>query len=462
MGKKNKKDKKNGAKEIEFDSFENPVAEGREPGVKNAAISPTTSPRGQYEDSEEDEVLEPVEEEAEAFEIELEAEHAHGRSTSVYLIFQATILVLLPGYIVLFFLAALACYEVTNPISIVAVVVSFIIPWLLYFGFRCAAQKRMDALRCFAFVQLLAVCLQISLCLVILLDDCPNMGETCIFGAMTDEYLMNVADAARTACQDAVALEAQADSFAAIVPYREICACLSGADGSTTGSWREDGDLLQRHLAAAVNQDEAIGLSEIIVCLADAMRKASVTPSDVRMVMLGTLLVELFLAFLAYHIMVDLDEKAAKKSEKQKGGARVGTLRGTIVGGQDLRSGIHHIPKSKRENNHSSRYAVLEANNKILAIKEHREQSRETEQIEDDTQPIWNMEFDDVAMYRGTKSIEIKVYDVVQKGKKQEHVLIGRAGTAGKSVDDSKNGLRMNLDESSLSDFDYILNGEGT
>eukprot|EP01043_Picozoa_sp_COSAG02_P048001 COSAG02_NODE_4665_length_5128_cov_2.959936_3_plen_679_part_00 len=415
-----------------------------------------------YDDSEEEDTLAPVEEEIESFEIELEEEHNHGRSTTIYLLFQTTTLALLPIYGVLLCLAALACYEVTNPISIVVAVTSFIIPWLLYFGFRCAAEKRMEALRCYAFLLLLAVCLQISLCLVILLDDCSNMGQTCIIGAMTDEYLINIADAVRNACQDAVSLEVEAGGVAGVLPYREICACLSGAGGSTAGSWWEDDNLLQHHLAASVTQDKETDLGGVIVCLADAMKTASVTPSDVRMAMLATVLVEFFLAFLAYHMMVDLDLKAANKENKQKGGPRVGTLRGTIIGGRDLRSGHDQIPKSKRANNHSSRYAVLEANNEILVNKEHRKQECKTQEIEDDKEPVWNLEFDDVAMYRGTKKIEVKVYDVVQKGKKKEHVLIGRAGTVGQSANATPNGIRINYDEGTLSDLDFSLNGNGS
>jgi hypothetical protein len=409
-----------------------------------------------YDDDEDGDVpLEPVEEEGDTFELELEESHSYGRSSMIYLVFQTITLVLLPFYTAFFFLAAWACYLIFNPVSIVGASVSFIFPWLLYFGFKCAKDMRMEALRCYAFLLLLAVCLQISLCLVILLDSCDDMAN-CAYGAMTDDYLVNIATAARDLCYDAAALDAATEGRGSFLPYRSICACLSGAEGSSSGSWWEDVDLLQQNLGAALSRDQDRHLQEDLVCVADAMTKAQLTPYQVKVIMLMTLFVELALAALAYQMMVDLDSKAEKKAENAKGGPQIGTLRGTIIGAQDLQSGQHWVSKNKRKNNFSSRYAVLEVKNPNLANKFHRDQKVKTEEVEDDPSPIWNVDFDKIALYRDTKKFEIKVYDVI-KGK---HILCGRAGTHSKTR--SPNGCRMDLEEGTLTDLDYIMNGNGS
>ena len=49
-------------------------------------------------------------------------------------------------------------------------------------------------------------------------------------------------------------------------------------------------------------------------------------------------MIETLLAFLAYNMIVDLDVREAQKAQKRKGGAPTGYIRGTIVGGSDLRT----------------------------------------------------------------------------------------------------------------------------
>lgn len=75
-------------------------------------------------------------------------------------------------------------------------------------------------------------------------------------------------------------------------------------------------------------------------------------------IVVATLCVELWIAYVAYHMMASEVLKEAKKAEKRLGGPVVGTLHGEIVRGTGLVS-AQNQPKRKRDNNYSSRYVVL-------------------------------------------------------------------------------------------------------
>eukprot|EP01050_Picozoa_sp_SAG11_P035757 SAG11_NODE_13268_length_662_cov_1.095915_1_plen_140_part_10 len=126
---------------------------------------------------------------------------------------------------------------------------------------------------------------------------------------------------------------------------------------------------------------------EVGTCFKAVLQKKGIGNQELVYLALSTLCVEIFLGFVAYHMIVDVDVKAEKKAASRKGGAQIGTIRGVIVGGSALRSGNDAIPKAKRKNKFSSRYAVLTLKAPAVHNKEHRVQSVRTELIEDDSDP---------------------------------------------------------------------------
>ena len=88
---------------------------------------------------------------------------------------------------------------------------------------------------------------------------------------------------------------------------------------------------------------------------------------------------ELFLSFLAYTMMEDLDFKEQQKALKKKGGPQTGTLRGMIVDATGLKSG----QADTKKNAFSNRYCVIKMSNPEVAEKEHRSFQVKTQTVED-------------------------------------------------------------------------------
>ena len=394
--------------------------------------------------------------------IEKNESHEHSRRGKLYLIFMLITLGLFPAYFLFFLLTVWLMYLVPNSLSVVGVVVSAVVPVVLYIGFRSARKSKLSHLRFYSFLMLLAINLQVSVCLVVIFDK-----------AVSKAYLASFVFASQELCAD-MDSGSGAPFGSSLLPVEELCACTDV--GSADGSWQSQtlDDVFATESVVvngtAGNQtagEAGYGVGGVMVeCLQGVLKDQGVGRDELVIVSLVTLLVEFLLAWLGYRLIEDIELKAEKKAGKKKGGRQIGTIRGSIISGEKLLSG-HTKKPSKRKNNFSSRYAVLSMNNPTLHDKSHRLQKAQTDAVEDDPNPTWNHEFDDFAVYSGTKCLTLKVFDIIEvsqsrqaaavrKAKKSAHdksVLVGIAGDS--------HGDGIHFEGDTLVDHDhYVMNGE--
>eukprot|EP01043_Picozoa_sp_COSAG02_P075570 COSAG02_NODE_15648_length_1151_cov_123.311787_1_plen_383_part_11 len=350
-----------------------------------------------------------------------------------------TTLVLLPVYGLWFLFMGWVYYLVPNSIAVVALVVSFFLPAVLHLGWRAAVGRNSNMLQFYAFLLVLAVSLQVSLSLVMVLDN----------GAIRNGYIQSVTIAGRDVCKSTGSVPWGANHL----PIAEICQCFSAqsfddaddalsdtdvVDGLTANSSAPSApehqydavshfsiNMTLCHTAAAANETVCEVVDSLPGCLGFVVdNEIGLTGPHVVAICIGTLCVELFLSFLAYTMMDDLDWKEQQRGLKRKGGLSVGTLRGEIVDAEGLKSG----QVDTNLNGFGCRYAVLTLRSEDVAEKSHREYTAVTRKIEDDPSPNWNEPFEGWVMYECSKVLEIEVYDVVVgKKKKTREALVGSA-----------------------------------
>ena len=125
-----------------------------------------------------------------------------------------------------------------------------------------------------------------------------------------------------------------------------------------------------------------------MACIRGAVLELGIGNQELVLLSVGTLLVELILGYIAYHMIVDVGVRAEKKARQRKGGMSTGTIRGVIIGASKLRSGHDEQPPGERKNNFSSRYAILTLKAPGVHNKTHRLQSVRTDLVEDDPNPV--------------------------------------------------------------------------
>eukprot|EP01048_Picozoa_sp_COSAG05_P022797 COSAG05_NODE_4691_length_1408_cov_0.974026_3_plen_154_part_01 len=111
--------------------------------------------------------------------------HRQGRSASSFTLFLLIEGVLLPVYILLAAFMWWIAFLVPNILSAVGVVISTTIPTVLLLGVRGAMSKSQKELHGFAFLLLLAVNMQLSVVIVVVL----NLDD----GEMSADYLQSIA-----------------------------------------------------------------------------------------------------------------------------------------------------------------------------------------------------------------------------------------------------------------------------
>jgi hypothetical protein len=421
------------------------------------------------------------------------AARREGRRKTSYGVFMTLTLVLLPVYTLWFGFMAWVYYLVPNSIALVALVVSFFLPAVLYLGWTSARDVKGSTLQFYAFLLILAVSLQISLSVVMILDN----------GAIRNAYIQSIMIAGRDVCgtagslpwgaqylpldaicecfvtqdesdprlveevaEDLEALGAVAANSTSTLPAVDAAAAVDGfgegADelgvgiGVVVDDWSQG---FAANSSSAVIPDVSMNLTlchtvegtnemvcEVVDSLVDCLgfvvdTRVGLTGTHVVAICIGTLCVELLLSFLAYTMMEDLDWKEQQKALKQKGGPQTGTLRGEIVDAVGLKSGRVDTKK----NSFGNRYAVLKLRSEDVAEKEHRSYSVTTSKVEDDPSPDWNQSFEGWALYESSKLLEIQVYDVIQEKRKTRDVLIGSANVA--------------IQGDRLPDLDYTMDG---
>ena len=150
------------------------------------------------------------------------------RRTCLYLVFMAATVVLFPVYFVLFLFIVWLWYVVPNSMSAAGVVVALVLPAILIIGFISARKQKMPMLRFYAFLMMLAVNLQVSVCIMVAFDK-----------SVAAAYLSGVVVAGHELC-------ATIDDGVEFLPLgvsllpniRSICSCfkVTGVPGSS-GSW---------------------------------------------------------------------------------------------------------------------------------------------------------------------------------------------------------------------------------
>lgn len=391
-------------------------------------------------------------------------ERREGRRKLHFLVFMLATLVLLPVYSLWFAFMAWVYYLVPNMIAMVGLIVSFFLPAVLYLGWRAARERNSGLLQFYAFLLVLAVSVQVSVCVVLVLDD----------GVIRNGYIQSVTIAGRDACESTDSLPWGAD----YLPIDATCACFSvqkdqesrlarleSPGGNLTGALLVDDKTARQetranssavspagvsmnmtlcHTVAATNETVCEVVESLVDCLGFVVdTRIGLTGPHVIAICVGTLCAELFLSFLAYTMMDDLDYKEQQQASKRKGGLTVGTLRGAIVDAEGLKSG----QDDKSSNSFGCRYAVLTLRSEDVAEKEHRVYTAVTGKVEDDPSPDWNQPFEGWVLYECSEFLEIEVYDViVAKRKKTKEVLIGSA--------------KVKIEGDRLPQLDYTMNGD--
>ena len=221
-----------------------------------------------------------------AFDVELDLHHnerGYKRGKLNYTIFTLVMIPLIPAYGLFALLMAWAWWVVPNPISAVAMVVSAILPWVLWLGLKGARRQSMPRLQLFSFMLMLAISLQLSLALVMILDD----------GTLSEAYISSVTVAFSSLCEETAALPVGADKL----PIKPVCECLASDGSGSVGAG----------IAPVSSNPDVVQCSRGVL-----ERDLGVEGSDLVKFAVCTLLLEAGLAWLAYHMMEDLDVTAAK------------------------------------------------------------------------------------------------------------------------------------------------------
>lgn len=339
---------------------------------------------------------------------EAEEVHRHSRAVCSYMLFLVASVALLPVQTLATGFMLYVAILVKNSLTTLMFGVCASILVVMLLGLRAARRQNESHLRLFAFLTVLTITMQLSVVVVVELDT---------DGSLLTAFLKSVGTSANNLCGLPVdKLPLGIDRSDGTI-FEQTCSCFAEATGSSDGL-----DMVGCLVQVA---DEHLRIKqEYIVAW-----------------MVGTVLVQVFLAKLAWGMMVDLDVKAFRKQERKKGGAPTGTLRGEIVSGE----GLHSAAASRKKNQLSMRECTLGVYNPEVHNKQHRSQEVTTFGIEDDPDPNWHRTFDDITLYKSTRRIRLTVLDTVNKKKPVE---VGRA-----EVDLGQNEFH----ELSLVDYDYVI-----
>jgi hypothetical protein len=208
-------------------------------------------------------------------------ERGYKRGKLNYTLFMTAMALLLPVYGLFAALMGWAWWVLPNPISAMATIVTAVLPWVLWLGVKGARRRSLARLQLFSFMMMLAISLQLSLALVVILDD----------GTLSDAYISGVTVAFSALCEEAAALPVGAN----MLPIDGVCECLK-RDDSGAGS-----------MVLVTSDPDVVQCSRAVL-----ERELAVDGSDLVVFAVATLLVEVGLAWMAYHMMEDLDVAAAK------------------------------------------------------------------------------------------------------------------------------------------------------
>ena len=208
-------------------------------------------------------------------------ERGYKRGKLNYTVFMTAMALLMPVYGLFAAFMGWAWWVLPNPISAMATIVTAVLPWVLWLGVKGARRRSLARLQLFSFMMMLAISLQLSLALVIILDD----------GTLSDAYISGVTVAFSALCEEAAALPVGAN----MLPIDGVCECLK-RDDSGAGS-----------MVLVTSDPDVVQCSRAVL-----ERELAVDGSDLVVFAVATLLVEVGLAWMAYHMMEDQDVAAAK------------------------------------------------------------------------------------------------------------------------------------------------------
>jgi hypothetical protein len=463
------KNGKNGAtiRELDFgEGFDNPLEDGRvspgslgSPGEngKDAlsvqvgagdGIASPLSPRSPMSDVEWEESATFEHTKVEKYEEQEAATRQRrlGRAGMSYFIMTTGTLLLLPLYVMFAVFMAWVYYIVPNPMSALGTAVAVAVPGVLFVGREGGKKSSETQLQFFSFLMVLAITLQISIAIVVALDD----------GTLVDAYLAVCAKGAREMCANLGDLPVGAE----YLPLDIICGCADQEESSDSGGGQD----LATCLRFKMEDDLNMGKRELGIA------------------MIVTLVIELLLSWIAWGMMVDLDLREAKKAAKRKGGGPTGTLRGTIVCATDLLSEFDTLPAKKQakmvkkeakaykrqlrqdKKNKSKGKKVTEselhgnglklelASRRVelalktpgldKAVSHHTKQTARTPEVEDDRDPDYQYAFGGLRTYEASRTIELSVYDFAPK----HPVKVGSATVA--------------VEKNKLPDYKYKMDGD--
>eukprot|EP01043_Picozoa_sp_COSAG02_P052539 COSAG02_NODE_5676_length_4138_cov_1.611785_2_plen_384_part_00 len=294
---------RNDGGEREFDTFENPTAEGYVSATALGNTSPRVERKSAFDidDAPPTSDLDAVEAEhsdegvSRGVGVDLH-EHTLRRRSLSFLVFFVVSLVLLLGYVALTLFMVWVYRLVPNEMSAAAVCVAAVVPSVQYFGLSGAWRSSQPQLQLYAFLALLTVSLHISVALVVVLDT---------DGVLTSAYLDSCAVGARRLCQS---MQDVGD-----VPFgvstedlNDVCV-----------------DCVPTESAQVINVTQFKSEGDIFVCpRKKAEERFQLQPFEIAAGMLGILVVELLLGAIAYNMIQDIDVRQAKKDAKIQGGER--------------------------------------------------------------------------------------------------------------------------------------------
>lgn len=309
----------------EIPAFEIDTSEGNgQPDMETESklISPRSRKERRIDEQGEDSPRWQENEEAFETEEQLAAEARLGRRGCSYAVLMFSTLLLLPLYTCFAAFMVWTFYIVPNPFSFICVTFACFVPATLWMGLIGARRGSQAQLQLYAFMMILAVTMQASVVVVVLLDVRPDPNKPAGDGnqpPLQQAYLNSCAYAARDACDLSLGGgDLDAELWGGSLLPEWICECAAGTDGSGGGG-------------------------EMAGCIGGALSKKLGHGKDsIAIGLLATMAFELVLAYLGYTLMADLDIKDAKKLANMKGGAPTGTLRGEIICGVDLCA--HNMP----------------------------------------------------------------------------------------------------------------------
>ena len=378
--------------------------------------------------------------------------HDFKRKRLAYCIIMVVLMGMFVGYSAVFLLNAYMYYLLPNAIIAVAVSVSFVIPAVIYLGMTGAYEQSLGKLQAFGFMMVSAVTLQLSVCLLMILDS----------GVLADALLQAIAVTMNRACAHRKDMPVGAD----LLPVDGLCTCADAAVALIGSSSASESGIDMEDIVSSLGQRNGDGAETLTrsffddtedpvlwECIKTVLTDAfNLTGSELTLFAVITLALELVVAHMAYNLMANMHVREYKKRLKQKGGPQIAVIHGAINDGTELGSG-HKAAKGTRKDNYSSRYAVLCVNNPEVEIQKHRVQKVITGIVEDDADPEWGHEFDNIAVYRDSSKLTLEVFAQVSDSKSD--VLVGFA-----SPDLSSTSKFLRMKDGVLVDYEYIMDGE--